>query len=213
MANRRFLGAEESWAKEHSKLVVEQNRPGHDKKIAKYIQGCDALVQAIGPVAPRTLSQYCAMMQRGTDAVRKLKFVVPRINGPYMLPWTTRGVTLDLMFASDVPRLEVDGLTTLADFIGSNPDQKDQLAAFRYALTNMGKGPESVKEFLQAIGVTHASPELTSMYACFALDNGVKDEDLDDFDASKWDKCAAALEREWGVAPHLAMVAQAAQHA
>ena len=211
MVNRRALDSEATWAKEHSKLVVERNIECENKKISKYIQGCDALVQAIGPEAPKCLSEYCASMHAGIDAINDLKFTVPRINGPYMVPWTARGIVIDLLVASDVSDLIVDKDITLSRFISANPDQKSQLQQFRSALANVGKAPKHVKEFLGAIAGKHIRPELLSMHACFAVDDGVQDTDLDNMDYNTWDKCATALEREWGVAPHLAMVAQAAR--
>ena len=213
MANRRALRAEADWAKEHSApMVVSEAVRGHDQKISKFIQGSDALVQAIGPLAPKTLSQYCTLIHGGINAVNDLKFDVPRINGPYMVPWTARGILKDLMFAADVSELVVDKDITMDQFVSANPDQKDQLKLFQTALRNSGQAPKSVKEFIAAIGATNAGPELLSMYACFVVDDGVTDKDLEILDETEWDMCAARLEREWGLPPHLAMVAHAACH-
>ena len=158
--------------------------PDAMERVSKYIKSFSYIVEQAGD-APRTLEQW----------IQKMKLAMAAPSAPhlgetgneYMMPWHIRSWLLCLMKQAGVKRLLVkDERVNLNAFCDSFPDTKGHLHRLRAHFYNShGERGLTTSKFLELCNCS-CFPELLSMWACFAIDQGLREQDFHEFDAKAW---------------------------
>ena len=136
--------------------------PAANAKIERFIATWDAIEQAVGSEAPKTVSEWALKMSAAKAAASELP-PAPRLQGSYMLSWSIRALLRDRMQQQGIQQLRVDHGCTLNSYIHMCPVQSGGLAKARqYFIQVLGKKHMGVKEFIEACG--GKAPELLSMW-------------------------------------------------
>ena len=140
--------------------------------------------------------------------LKGLSFNVPRLPrpvssggaDPYTTIWTFRGIMLLRMRQAGVKSLPI-GSIDLDKFMTMNPDEKGHVEKLVRANRDTAC---TVPQLVALCG--HPRPELLSMVCCFAGDKCLDSVDIDAANVAAWTAKRKQLERQHGMAPHLAQV-------
>jgi hypothetical protein len=131
-------------------------------KVRKFIATWDAIEEAVGSEAPKTVTEWKAKTAAAKNAVKKLP-AAPRLKTKYLLSWTIRALLRDRMQQQGIQQLRVNAGTSLNAYIHMCPDMSKALVKARqYLIQVQGKRALKVKDFIQECG--GRSPELLSMW-------------------------------------------------
>jgi hypothetical protein len=183
---------------EEASFIIERSSDA-ESKVQKFIRTADAFA-SIFEVAPKTVQDWKKM----SDVALANAPACPHVGSgkKYMRRWHVRMYLLCRMHERGIDKLKLGGCS-LNSVVNLNPDETDCMIRLRSHLRQLaGSTPLTAAAFVKGLGAKRV--ELASMWSCFAMDVGFREEDFETFDESEWTKVAKEMKASAGVSPHLA---------